>query len=139
VLLGGMLACGFAPLQAGAEGREDAAPPSIAVDASCDAIAGPGKVRCAVHVRPRGGTWRWGDVIVVAAPAFAPPLRTRAGASDIVRKTEAEVEFALALAATADGSGALRIRARAVLCGDAGCRPVSGETEARVTVGGSQP
>jgi hypothetical protein len=134
-----MLVGGFAPLEAGAEGRGVRPTPSIAVDASCDAIAGPGKVRCAVHVRPRGGNWRWGDVVVVAAPPFAPPLRTRAGASDIVRKTDAEVEFALALAATADGSGALRVKARAVLCGDVGCRPVSGETEAQVIVGGSQP
>jgi hypothetical protein len=114
-------------------------PPSIAVEASCEPVAGPGKVRCAVHVRPREGVWRWGDVIVVAAPAFARPLRTRAGVSEIVRKTEAEMEFALALGATADGSGVLRVKARAVVCGENGCRPVEAEAEARVVVGAPQP
>jgi hypothetical protein len=113
--------------------------PALAVTASCEPLAGPGKVRCAVHVRPEGGAWRWGDVIVVAAPGFAPPLRTRAGLADLVRKDESEVEFALALAAVADGSGTLRIRARAVVCGARGCRPVFAEAEARVIVGGASP
>jgi len=111
--------------------------PSIDVRASCEALAGPGKVRCAVHVRPERGVWRWGDVIVVAAPPFAPPLRTRAGLAELVRKDESEVEFALALAAVADGSGTLRIKARAVVCGESGCRPVFAEADARVTVGAS--
>jgi hypothetical protein len=111
--------------------------PSLEVEASCESLAGPGKVRCAVHVRPRGGIWRSGDVIVMAAPSFAPPLRTRAGLADLVRKDESEAEFALALAAVTDGSGTLRIKARAVVCGERGCRPVSAEAEARVVVGGS--
>jgi hypothetical protein len=111
--------------------------PAVDVEASCEPLAGPGKVRCAVRVSARGGAWRWGDVVVVAAPAFAPPLRTRAGLSDLVRKDDVEVEFALALAAVADGSGTLRVRARAVICGEQGCRPVSTEADARVTVGAS--
>jgi hypothetical protein len=114
-----------------------AEPPSLLVAASCEALAGPGKVHCAVRVRPEAGAWRWGDVIVVAAPPFAPPLRTRSGVSDIVRNDDTGVEFALALAATADGMGPLRVRARAVLCGEFGCRPAVAEAEARVVVGAS--
>jgi len=113
--------------------------PSVAVSASCEPVAGPGKVRCAVHVRPEGGAWRGGDVIVVSAPPFAPPLRTRAGIADLVRKDESEVEFALALAAVADGAGTLRIKARAVVCGASGCRPVFAEADARVVVGVATP
>jgi hypothetical protein len=131
-----LLACSAVLLSARL-GAADGRPPSLLVAASCEALAGPGKVHCAVRVRPEAAAWRWGDVIVVAAPPFAPPLRTRSGVYDVVRNDETGVEFALALAATADGIGPLRVRARAVLCGEFGCRPVAAEAEARVVVGAS--
>jgi len=115
-------------------------PPALGLDAevSCEALAGPGKVRCAVRVHPRGGDLHWSDVIVVGAPSFAPPLRTRAGLSDLVRRDESGVEYLIALAGTADGSGKLRVRARAIVCA-VGCQPVSAEAETNVAVGGSAP
>jgi hypothetical protein len=134
-----------APGQGGPEGgaSSDSGGPDrlafLAVEARCETLAGPGKVRCVVHVRPQGGAWGWGDVVVIGAPPFAPPLRTRAGLSDVVRNDESGVEFALALAAIADGAGALRVRVRAVVCGENGCRPVAAESEARVAVGVSAP
>jgi hypothetical protein len=74
-------------------------------------------------------------VIVIAAPPFAPPLRTRLAASDATRSDAEGADFGLALAATADGAGDLRVRARALVCGARGCRPVTAEGATRVLVG----
>jgi hypothetical protein len=108
---------------------------SLVTDVACDPLPGPGKVLCLVRVRPVGGALRWSDAIVLSAPPFAAPLRTRIAKSD-ARRIDAEgAEFALALAATADGVGELKILARATVCGDGGCRPVQAEGIARVEVG----
>ena len=114
-----------------------AAPPSVGlkVEASCEPVPGPGKVQCVVQVRPLGGTLRWADAIVVAAPVFAPPLRTRVAAGDAKRNDAEGADFSLALAATADGTGDLRILARGTVCGSGGCRPTQAEGSARVRVG----
>jgi hypothetical protein len=113
-----------------------AAEPGLVAEAKCDPVPGPGKILCTVRERPTGGRLSWGDVIVVAAPPFAPPLRTRVGASDATRNDPDGADFALALAATGDGTGELCVLARAVVCGPAGCRPVRAEARAKVTVGG---
>jgi hypothetical protein len=109
--------------------------PALAAEAKCDPVPGPGKVLCTVHERPIGGKFSWGDVIVLSAPPFAPPLRTRLGAADASRSDAEGADFGLALAATADGAGELRVLARAVVCGDSGCRPVRAEATAKVLVG----
>jgi len=88
-----------------------------------------------VRVRSIGGKYRWGDVIVLSAPPFAPALRTRVTDGDASRRDAEGADFALALAATADGSGDLRVRARAVVCSEVGCRPVRTESTGRVIVG----
>jgi hypothetical protein len=110
--------------------------PGLLAEAKCDRVPGPGKILCSVRERPVGGKLSWGDVIVVSAPPFAPPLRTRVGASDATRNDAEGADFALALAATGDGTGELVVLARAVVCGQAGCRPVHAEARAKVTVGG---
>ena len=112
--------------------------PSLSADAKCDPLPGPGKVRCAVRERAAGGKWTWGDVIVLSAPPFAPPLRTRLASGDATQSGAEGADFALALAATADGSGDLRVLARAVVCGESGCRPVHAEATAKVVVGSGQ-
>jgi hypothetical protein len=117
------------------EGRAAAQEQVLEAEATCDAAAGPGKIHCIVRERPKGGKWTWGDVIVISAPAFAPPLRTRVAAGDASRNDAGGADFALALAATGDGSGELRVLARAVICGDSGCRPVRAEASAKVVVG----
>ena len=108
-------------------------------EAQCDRVSGPGKVHCSVLERPIMGKLSWGDVIVLSAPPFAPPLRTRIAAGDATRRDESGAEFALALAATGDGSGELRVLARAVVCSERGCRPVRAEAKARVVVGTETP
>jgi hypothetical protein len=109
--------------------------PSLLAEAACDPLPGPGKVHCTVRERAANGKFTWGDVIVLSAPAFAPPLRTRLGSGDASRSDPGGADFALALAATGDGSGKLRVLARAVVCGAVGCRPVRAEATASVVVG----
>jgi hypothetical protein len=108
---------------------------SLITEVSCDPLPGPGKVQCLVRVRPVGGALRWSDAIVVAAPPFAPSLRTRVAVGDAKRNDEGGADFSLALAATADGVGELKVLARATVCGDGGCRPVQAEGSAKVVVG----
>jgi hypothetical protein len=123
-------------LVAGRTGADDAsAPVALHAEVKCEALAGPGKVQCAVRERPLGGKLRWGDVIVLSAPPFAPPLRTRLATGDASRSDEDGADFLLALGATADGIGKLRVLARAVVCGQTGCRPVRAEAAASVAVG----
>jgi hypothetical protein len=110
---------------------------SLLTEVSCDPLPGPGKVQCLVRVRPVGGALRWSDAIVLSAPAFAPPLRTRVAVGDAKRNDAEGADFSLALAATADGVGELKVLARATVCGDGGCRPVQAEGVARVAVGAS--
>src|SRR6476646_9756403 len=76
IALGPALALGRSPVAA------PAAPPAPALraEAECGAIPGPGKVLCTVRERPVGGRLPWGDVIVIEAPGFAPPLRARIAA-----------------------------------------------------------
>jgi hypothetical protein len=117
--------------------RADGGTTSVALvtEVICDPLPGPGKVQCVVRVRPIGGALRWSDAIVVAAPTFAPPLRTRVAVGDAKRNDADGADFSLALAATADGVGELKVLARATVCGDGGCRPVQAEGVAKVVVG----
>jgi hypothetical protein len=129
------LALGFLTIGSADALRAGGQDPALGADAKCDPVSGPGKVHCTVRERPIGGKLSWGDVIVLATPQFAPPLRTRVAAGDASHSDAEGADFALALAATGDGSGELRVLARAVVCGEAGCRPVRAEVSARVTVG----
>jgi hypothetical protein len=86
----------------------------------------------------QSGVLAWADVLVLEAPAFAPPLRSRVGSGALFMKTDQRQRLQLALAATGTGAGVLRVRARAVLCandGSSACRPVTRLAEARVQVG----
>jgi hypothetical protein len=139
-LLASTLAIASAPDDAGADtDGGKSRDPGLVAEAKCDPVPGPGKVHCSVRALPIMGKLRWGDVIVLSAPPFAPPLRTRIAAGDASRSDETGAEFALALAATGDGSGELRVLARAVVCGETGCRPVRAEAKASVVVGAQSP
>jgi hypothetical protein len=113
-----------------------AEPAGLKVEAVCDPLPKPGKVRCTVRERPLAGKLQWGDVIVLGAPPFAPPLRTRAAVADATRSDADGADFSLALFATAEGRGTLNVLGRAVVCGSGGCRPCQAEATAEVTVGG---
>jgi hypothetical protein len=126
---------GVARAENGARADGGALAVSLVTEMTCDPLPGPGKVQCMVRVRPIGGALRWSDAIVLAAPPFAPPLRTRVAVGDAKRNDAEGADFSLALAATGDGVGEVKVLARATVCGDGGCRPVQAEGVAKVVVG----
>src|SRR5258708_40207748 len=83
---GAALAVAFGVVWVAPRSGAESVAPTLAVEAVCDPLPGPGKVRCTGRERSRGGTFRWGDVIVLSAPSFAPALRTRASAGDASRR-----------------------------------------------------
>ena len=131
-LLGGLL---LAPVGTAAAA---AGPPELSVRLECQRRPTPGRVLCEAELELASGLLRWADVLVVSAPEFARPLRSRVGPSALFMKTEQRQRLQLALAATEIGQGTLKIRARAVFCPDAtgrDCRALLRDTEARVAVG----
>jgi hypothetical protein len=115
---------------------EDAGVTPLAVLATCERAAGPGRVRCDVEVRataPR--TLRWVDVQVVETPPFVAPLKGRVGPSDASVREPELVRFALGMIARERGVGEIRLRVRAVVCEGARCAPDEHEARARVAVG----
>lgn len=126
-----------APLLLGAADRADRA---IEVTATCEHKAAKGRVICDVEIEAGSGRVVWADVIVVEAPAFAPPLRSRVAAADARARTERRVRIPVAFVAIAQGRGSVTVRGRAVVCGSAGsgpasCGPVSKEAKAELVVG----
>ena len=112
--------------------------PELSARLVCARRPTPGRVVCEAELEVEAGAIAWADVLVLEAPPFAPPLRSRVGPSALFMKSEQRQRLQLALAATADGSGTLRVRARAVLCSDAAlgsCRAATREAEAVVEVG----
>jgi hypothetical protein len=131
-LLGGLL---LAPAGTAAA---PAGPPGLSVRLECQRRPTPGRVLCEAELELASGLLRWADVLVVSAPEFARPLRSRVGPSALFMKTEQRQRLQLALAATEIGQGTLTIRARAVFCPEASgrdCRALIQDTEARVAVG----
>ncbi|HTV18328.1 MAG TPA: hypothetical protein VMG12_06645 [Polyangiaceae bacterium] len=130
----GLLAVGFVlPVSAGAAPVD-----ALSARLVCPPRPGPGRVVCEVELEVDTGTLTWADVLVIEAPSFAAPLRSRVGQTALFMKTEQRQRLQLALAATRAGSGRLRVRARAVACADASrraCQPLFREVEAPVQVG----
>jgi hypothetical protein len=108
---------------------------SLNAEVDCRPLPGPGKMQCVVRLRPVGGTLHFSDAIVLAAPAFAKPVRDRI----VVRAGEHGdgAELPLTLTATADGDDELYVMGRATVCGARGCRSVQAEASTRVVVGES--
>ena len=105
---------------------------------TCQRRPTPGRVVCEAELEVERGVLSWGDVLVLEAPAFALPLRSRVGQSAVVMQTAQRQRLQLALATTDAGQGTLKVRARAVLCPDAtgqGCRAAVREAETLVLVG----
>lgn len=104
----------------------------------CQRRPTPGRVVCEAELEVETGVLAWADVLVLEAPEFAPPLRSRVGSSALFMKSPRRQRLQLALAATAEGVGTLRVRARVVHCPAAdqrNCRPLVKEAEASVLVG----
>jgi hypothetical protein len=114
------------------------APRELSVRLECQRRPTPGRVLCEAELELSSGVLRWTDVLVVTAPDFARPLRSRVGPSALFMKTERRQRLQLALAATQLGRGTLKVQARAVSCPDAtgqDCRALVREVETSVAVG----
>lgn len=105
--------------------------------ARCARAAGPGRVLCTVSAKPKSGRLVWSDVLVVHAPGFAPPLRSRVVA--VVGVSPEAAAATLALVATQPGQGTLELLVRGVICSEAGagerCKAVAQPVSALVEVG----
>ncbi len=114
-----------------------AAPAPLELKLSCEPRSGAGRVRCALRVSAAsGGRLEWADALVVAAPTFAAPLRSRVSAK--LAAPAPSVEIPLGLVASGGGRGWLRVRARALSCQEAAgapsCRPQQGEAAFELSV-----
>ncbi|HVU01565.1 MAG TPA: hypothetical protein VHE30_07425 [Polyangiaceae bacterium] len=123
----------------GAPPSGPAAPPPVAVTASCEHRQTKGRVLCDVELEAANGRLAWADVLVVRAPPFAAPLRARVQGSDARVRTEQRIRISVAFVATSLGKGTVALRARAVLCTKTGesetCVPRTEDAEAELSVG----
>ena len=106
---------------------------------SCQSAAGPGRVLCELTTKPASGKLVWSDALVVRAPAFARPLRSRFVAQLGAGNEPGAAWAKLALVASHPGEGKLELLARGVVCPDPGagepCKAVVLPVSALVTVG----
>lgn len=115
-----------------------AAAEELSARLACPPRPGPGRVVCEIELEVDSGALAWADVLVIGAPSFAAPLRSRVGPNALFMKTEQRWRLQLALAATRAGSGQLEVRARAMWCTHAdqrACSPVVRAASASVQVG----
>jgi hypothetical protein len=89
---------------------------------SCQSAAGPGRVLCELTTKPSSGKLVWSDALVVRAPGFARPLRSRFVAQLGAGAEPAAAWAKLALVASGPGRGQLELLARGVICPDPGAR-----------------
>jgi hypothetical protein len=103
----------------------------------CEPAPTPGRVRCSLALEVgQNLRFSWVDALVVRAPAFARPLRSRVPQRKLGKDSKAEV--LLALLASGTGRGTLTVRARAVVCSRAepsACRPLSRDASIELEVG----
>ena len=106
---------------------------------SCQPAAGPGRILCELQTRATHGKLVWSDALVIRAPAFARPLRSRLLAQLGAPAAAGGAWAKLALVASEAGQGKLELLARGVVCfdGPAGewCEPVLAEVAVEVRVG----
>jgi hypothetical protein len=123
--LGGVLAFSFG-LSLAARVRADEVP--FQASLSCEPAAGPGRILCELRARATQGKLVWSDALVVRAPGFVRPLRSRLVAQLGTPAASGGAWAKLALVASEAGEGKLELLARGVICqdGPAGesCTPV---------------
>ena len=81
----------------------------------CQRAAAPGRILCELTTRARSGKLVWSDALVVSAPVFARPLRSRSVA-ELDASGAPRASSKLALVALSTGEGTLEVLARAVVC-----------------------
>ena len=115
---------------------DDAALAAVLV---CAPAAGPGRIVCELTTHATTGKLVWVDALVVKAPPFARPLRSR-----VVAEARAGAELGsnsakLALVASEVGTGELELLVRGVVCHESAngerCGPEVLGVTAPVTVG----
>ena len=110
---------------------------------SCQPAAGPGRILCELKAHATHGKLVWSDALVVRAPAFARPLRSRFVAQLGVPAASGGAWAKLALVASEAGAGKLELLARGVICqeGPAGewCEPVLAPVTVELSVGSGRP
>jgi len=110
---------------------------------SCQPVSGPGRILCELTTRATQGKLVWSDALVVRAPAFARPLRSRFVAQLGTPAASGGAWAKLALVASEAGAGKLELLARGVICqeGPAGewCEPVLAPVTVELSVGSGRP
>ena len=106
---------------------------------SCQPATGPGRILCELTTRATRGKLVWCDALVVRAPAFARPLRSRFVAQLGTPAASGGAWAKLALVASETGAGKLELLARGVICydGPSGewCDPVLAPITVELSVG----
>jgi hypothetical protein len=115
----GLLAIAIVSASTRADAESTAA--ATTATASCEHRSTKGRVLCDVELETASGRLAWADVVVVEAPPFAPPLRSRIALGEARSRTDTRVRIPVAFVATREGRGKVRFRARAVVC-----RPLNG-------------
>jgi hypothetical protein len=115
-----------------------ASEPVLSVVLRCEPAPAPGRVRCALALEvDESLRFTWVDALVVRAPAFARPLRSRVAQRKLSGK-DSKAEVLLALLASGTGRGTFTVRARGVACSRVApsvCRPLSREASIELEVG----
>jgi hypothetical protein len=108
---------------------------------SCQPAAGPGRLLCELTAHATHGKLVWSDALVVRAPAFARPLRSRFVAQLGTPAAAGGAWAKLALVASEAGEGKLELLARGVIChdGTTGESCVSVLTPVTATISVSSP
>ncbi len=89
--------------------------PVLAAELECQRASRPGRILCELSTRAQSGKLVWSDALVVRAPEFARPLRSRFVAQ-LDPSGAASASAKLALVAASAGQGKLELLARAVVC-----------------------
>jgi hypothetical protein len=92
--------------------------PALQARLSCQRAAGPGRVLCELSTQASSGKLVWSDALVVRAPGFAAPLRSRVLAQLGAGSQPGAAWAKLALVASGPGQGQLELLARGVVCRD---------------------
>jgi len=134
-----VLALGLGLLLASRSQAEDS---PFQASLSCQPAAGPGRILCELTTRATRGKLVWSDALVVRAPDFARPLRSRVVAQLGTPGAPGSGSAKLALVASSPGAGKLELLARGVICqhGSAAesCAPVLAPITVDLRVGPAQ-
>ena len=124
----------FAWLATASSGQAEGTP--LLAHVECPRATAPGRIVCEVTANAATGRLVWVDALVVRAPAFARPLRSRVVApvsSEGAPGNPNSASAKLALVASELGTGELEVRVRAVICSETASGEWCGPELASVT------